>query len=211
MSNSNLDLYNRVREVPKEAKKPIKGGRLKGYTNINPMWRIKKLTEEFGICGIGWYTKTIKKWIEPGANGELVAFVDIELYVKNGDKWSIPIEGSGGSMVVEKETCGLYTSDECYKMAYTDALSVACKSLGIGADVYWEEGKTKYDKLAENSTSQPNPQEQQALNKRDEVFKVAIELNKIESITKQYKVKHFTALSEEQIDDIYNKMFKKAG
>ena len=27
-------------------------------------------------------------------------------------------------------------------MAYTDALSVACKSLGMGADVYW--GDSKY-------------------------------------------------------------------
>lgn len=36
-------------------------------------------------------------------------------------------------------------SDECYKMATTDALSVACKNLGIGADVYWKESKTKYD------------------------------------------------------------------
>lgn len=36
-------------------------------------------------------------------------------------------------------------SDECYKMATTDALSVACKNLGIGADIYWKESKTKYD------------------------------------------------------------------
>ena len=36
------------------------------------------------------------------------------------------------------------TSDECYKMAYTDAISVAAKALGIGADVYWAAGRTKY-------------------------------------------------------------------
>ena len=29
----------------------------------------------------------------------------------------------------------MYTSDECYKMALTDALSVACKALGVAADV----------------------------------------------------------------------------
>ena len=44
----NLDLYNRVRIVPEEAKKPIKGGRLNGMTDINPMWRIKVLTSEYG-------------------------------------------------------------------------------------------------------------------------------------------------------------------
>ena len=50
----NLKYYNMGREVPQEAKKNIGGGRLKGMTDINPMWRIKKLTEMFGVCGIGW-------------------------------------------------------------------------------------------------------------------------------------------------------------
>lgn len=57
----NLELYNRVRSVPEEAKKAITAGRTKGFTDINPMWRIKKLTEEFGVCGIGWYYKPVKK------------------------------------------------------------------------------------------------------------------------------------------------------
>ena len=47
-------------------------------------------------------------------------------------------------MLVAAETKGLYTSDEAFKMAYTDAISVACKQLGIGADVYWSRGETKY-------------------------------------------------------------------
>jgi len=58
----------------------------------------------------------------------------------------MPISGTGGSMFVAKEKNGFYVSDECYKMATTDAISVACKQLGIGADVYWQADKTKYDK-----------------------------------------------------------------
>ena len=49
-----LEIYNRCREVPKEAQKAIAAGRLKGKTDINPMWRIKKLTELFGPAGTGW-------------------------------------------------------------------------------------------------------------------------------------------------------------
>lgn len=141
-----LDIYNRVREVPQEAQKPIGGGRLKGMTDINPMWRIKTLTEVFGPAGIGWYYKITEKRLEPGANGEIAAFVDIELYVKHGDEWSAPIVGTGGAMFVAKEKSGPYTSDECYKMALTDAISVACKALGMGADVYWQKDRTKYDR-----------------------------------------------------------------
>lgn len=146
----NLELYNKVREVPQDAKKTISAGRIKGFTDINPMWRIKCLTEQFGPCGIGWYYKTVEKWTET-VGDEICAFVMIELYVLYDGKWSQPISGTGGSRLATKERSGVYVSDECYKMATTDALSVACKNLGIGADVYWKEGKTKYDQTGSAS------------------------------------------------------------
>lgn len=141
----NLELYNKVRNVPQEAKKEIKGGRLKGMTDINPMWRIKTLTEQFGICGMGWKTEIVNKWLDEGANGEIIANVEIKLYVKVQEQWSDGIPGIGGSKFTSKESNSIYTDDECYKKAYTDACSVACKNLGIGADVYFEKDSTKYD------------------------------------------------------------------
>lgn len=141
----NLDLYDKVRVVPENAKKPITGGRLNGMTDINPMWRIKTLTEQFGVCGIGWKTEIVRTWLDNGANNEISANVEIKLYIKVDGKWSDGIPGVGGSMLVSKEKSGLYTDDECYKKAYTDALSVACKALGIGADVYFEKDSSKYD------------------------------------------------------------------
>ena len=148
-----LALYNKLRAVPEEAKKSIGGGRLKGMTDINPMYRIKALTEAFGPCGVGWYYEITNKEIMPGANGEVVAIVDINLFIRSNisvDEWSKPIPGTGGSMFIANEKSGLYTSDEAFKMALTDALSVACKALGVGADVYWSKDRTKYDsKVAE--------------------------------------------------------------
>ena len=142
--SENLKIYNEVREVPKEAKKNIGGGRLKGMTDINPMWRIKALTEQFGPCGIGWKYEITEKILEHGANDEISAFVDINLFYKYEDVWSEAIPGTGGSSFVAKEKNGLYVSDECFKMALTDALSVACKALGVGANVYWDKDETKY-------------------------------------------------------------------
>ena len=150
--DKNLDLYNKVRSVPDNAQSEIKGGRLAGKTDINPMWRIKTLTEIFGACGFGWRYEIIDKRLEKGANDEVAAFVDINLYIKINGEWSEPIQGTGGSMFVAKEKNGLYTSDECFKMALTDAISVACKALGVGADVYWNKDKTKYNKEDSEST-----------------------------------------------------------
>ena len=141
----NDELYNLCREVPDSAKKPITAGRLKGKTDINHMWRIKRLTEMFGACGFGWWYTVDKQWLETGANGEISAFCNISLYCKVDGEISQAIPGTGGSSFVTSERNGLYTSDEAYKMALTDALSVACKALGMGADVYWEADRTKYD------------------------------------------------------------------
>jgi DNA-directed RNA polymerase subunit RPC12/RpoP len=143
----NMKIYDKVREVPREAQKKINGGRMNGKTDINPMWRIRALTENFGPCGIGWYYDITNKWLEPGSDGEVAAFVEIALYIKEDGEWSKPIVGIGGNSFVTKERSGFYTSDECYKMALTDAISVACKALGFGADIYWETDPTKYDRF----------------------------------------------------------------
>lgn len=145
-----LAIYNALRAVPDEAKKAIGGGRLKGMTDINPMWRIKALTEQFGPCGTGWKYEVLRRELCPGAGDEVAAFVDISLYVRDGELWSAPIPGTGGSMFVSNEKNGPYTSDECFKMALTDAIGVACKALGMAADVYWEKARTKYDQPLAN-------------------------------------------------------------
>ena len=146
----NMDIYNAHRQVPKEATKPITAGRLKGMTDINPMWRIKVLTEQFGPCGIGWYYTTDKQWFEP-CGQETVAFVNISLYVKVDGEWSKPISGTGGSKLGAMEKSGLYVSDEALKMATTDAISVACKQLGFAADVYWQNDRSKYSGAQESA------------------------------------------------------------
>lgn len=151
---NNLDLYNYLRVVPEEAKKTIKGGRIAGMTDINPMWRIKMMTEAFGICGIGWKYEITRQWSETFGE-EVKAYCNINLYVKVKDEWSEAIPGTGGSTEVSKERSGVYVSDECYKMALTDALSVAMKALGVGADVYFSNDRTKYTQPTPAQPEQP--------------------------------------------------------
>ena len=190
----NLHFYNLGREVPDSAKKPISAGRMKGSTDINPMWRIKKLTEMFGACGVGWYYVPTKKWLESYGE-EIACFVDIELYIKVDGEWSKPIYGNGGNMFAAKEKAGIHVSDECYKMATTDALSVACKQLGIGADVYFEKDKTKY------TSSNEIP---------DGLSEVCKELKRTgygeKAILKTYKIDNISQMSDLQIKDFLQKI-----
>ena len=134
----NLFYYNAGREVPREAQKPFSNGKFSG-TDINPMWRIKKLTEMFGPAGVGWYVDEVTERCE--IHGETtISIVNLNLYVNVNGEWSKPIYGTGGNVLLRKGAA----SDEGYKMAYTDALSVACKALGIGADIWFANDNTKY-------------------------------------------------------------------
>lgn len=144
----NLDLYLKFAPVPENAKKKISGGKLNGKTDINPIWRIKMLTETFGPVGFGWYTHITDRWVET-ADGESAAWIKLELFVKDPatGEWSKPIEGTGGSKQNGKGQ-GDGINDEAFKMAETDAISVACKKLGMGADIYWEADKTKNSRPA---------------------------------------------------------------
>lgn len=200
----NLSIYNRVRTVPDSAKKKIQGGRMSGKTDINPMWRIKVLTETFGPCGIGWYYKTTKQWTEIYGD-EIAAFVNIELFIKVDGEWSQPIFGVGGSMFVAKEKTGPYVSDECFKMATTDAISVACKQLGIAADVYWDKDPTKYNQNNDNpqhesDTTAEDPRLQHVY---DELRRTGYS---VLSLCKTYKLNDISQISDLQIKDFLKRV-----
>ena len=226
----NLEIYNQVRKVPKNAQKEIKAGRLKGMTDINPQWRIEKLTEVFGPVGIGWFAEEIKREFVNGANEEIMCFVDINLYIKNGSEWSKPIYGTGGSTFVAKESKGLYTSDEVVKMAYTDAISVACKQLGFGADVYWNKSDSKYQQETNNVTQPTTKKVDKPVEMiNDNQIKVIHTLfNKIEksetqvfknftndtakeNVYKQYKITSSKELTKENADKMIELLKKKVG
>ena len=214
--NGNLSIYERVRGVPAEAKKAIEAGRLKGKSDINPMWRIKKLTEVFGPVGFGWYTEVVKSWTEVDENSDVAVFVDINLYVQKDGQWSKPIYGNGGNKLISHErkyengvpVVVPYLDDDAYKKAYTDAISVAAKALGVGADVYFEKDLTKYD-VAQSQPVAPASVETQVeapkptLSPSMKTWKQAIaftasQKDSVENLSARLKAKY--TISEEHLD-----------
>ena len=156
-TNKHLESWNKLRNPPSWALKKIVGGRLKGFSDINPQWRYQVMTEVYGPCGIGWKFDIVRLWTEPGPDNQVFAFAQINLYTHKPDEtaWSAPIPGIGGHMLIprekdrdkdEKGATKLHANDEAYKMAVTDALSTAMKMLGVAADVYagaWDGSKYK--------------------------------------------------------------------
>ena len=151
---SNLTIWDKVKSVPQENLKEIKGGRLNGKSDISPQWRYQILTEVFGVCGIGWKYTIDKLWMENGDNGQIAAFALISLFIKHDNEWSEAIPANGGSMFIANERNGAFTSDEAFKMAITDALGTAAKMIGVAADVYMGKVDTKYAQTEPNQAPQ---------------------------------------------------------
>ena len=144
---NNMSIWEQVQHCPDEALTTIQGGKLKGKSDISPIWRYKQLTGVFGPAGYGWEVTDEDYSVLDGANGEKVVICRLKLSFLCDGEWSDPIPGQGGAMLIATEKGQLVTNDEAFKMAYTDAISVACKQLGFAADVYWSKGSdSKYQK-----------------------------------------------------------------
>lgn len=177
---NNKRIWDRVKEPPKSALKSINAGRLKGMTDIKPQWRYEAMTELFGPVGFGWYHTIDDIRVDRAQDGTEVATVVVSMFVKEGDEWSNPIQGIGGSMLVAKESAGNRTSDEAFKMAETDALSVAMKRLGVGASIYYGRyDGSKYSSQPEEPAipAQRSPEETEKL--VEQADKMAIVLREL--------------------------------
>jgi hypothetical protein len=164
--------YENLASPPADAVKQITGGKLKGFSDINPQWRYEALTNEFGLCGVGWKFEIANTFTEPiPATQELMIFVQVNLYVKDGDKWSEPIPGFGGDFLIVKDKNGIHGNDEGYKMAITDALGSAAKVIGVAADIYRGRMESKYSRPA--APPAPKPQAPKAPRKVDSLRAIA--------------------------------------
>lgn len=206
----NLELYNFWKKVPDNAQRTIQGGNLNGKTDINPQWRIEVLTQKFGPVGFGWVTEIIEHWDDVATIGntiERVAWVRINLRVCVDGKWSLPIEGIGGSKYAGKGR-GSELNDEAFKMAETDAISVACKKLGIGADVYWNKDATKYTDPTKQGQRQQQPQQQRpALRQLDP--KEVLFTNVIKAVANGYDRRQCEAACNKHGVTISNEIWQK--
>ena len=140
---SNTRYWDALKRPPGSALKTIDAGRLKGKSDISPQWRTQAMTEQFGPCGIGWRYEIVNVWSVP-AGEEVFAFAQVNLYIREEGEWSEAIPGIGGSKLMQSERNGIHANDEGFKMALTDALSVAMKQLGVAADIYlglWDGSK----------------------------------------------------------------------
>lgn len=137
MASPNTRIWDAVSKTdPKHTKPFTRSGGFKG-TATKPIWLIKRLTEQFGPCGIGWgMDKPDYQFVTAG--DEILVFCTVALWYREAaaDAKVATVYGVGGDKVMGKNKYGPFTNDEAAKASYTDAMSNAMKQIGMGADIH---------------------------------------------------------------------------
>jgi hypothetical protein len=133
----NTKLWDNLgRTDPAHTKQFKRGGGFSG-TAIKPMWSYRRMTEEFGPCGLGWGVGEPAFQVVPGPEGEVLVYCTASVwYTYAPGERQRTVYGVGGDKVVNKFSSGLKSDDEAFKKAFTDAVTNALKLIGVGADVH---------------------------------------------------------------------------
>lgn len=167
------------RTDPKHTQQFKRGGGFKG-TAIKPIWSYRRMTEEFGPCGLGWGVGEPSFQVVPGVNNEMLVYCTASVWFKRGDEASQTVYGVGGDKIVTHIRASEQynrperweNDDEAFKKAFTDAITNALKLIGVGADVHmglFDDNKyvnTMRAEFAEDAAPEP-PAKSSASLKRD--------------------------------------------
>lgn len=130
---SNTDLWDRLGKTdPKHTKGFKRAGGFSG-TAIKPIYSYRRMTEEYGPCGVGWGVGQPTFQTVEAPEGEVLVYCTVSIW--HGDRNNI-VFGVGGDKAVGKNKYGIQTDDEAFKKAFTDAVTNALKLIGVGADVH---------------------------------------------------------------------------
>lgn len=132
----NLALWNAVERTPQEHTKAITGKSYNG-TSPKPHYLVRKATETFGPCGIGWGFNIVSERVEDGAAaGERMHIACVRVWYEwNGKRGEV--EHIGGTPFSGVRSSGkTFIDEDAPKKSVTDALVKALSMIGFAGDIF---------------------------------------------------------------------------
>lgn len=140
MSADNLALWASVETTDPKHTKPITGKAYSG-TSPKPYYLVRRATETFGPCGIGWGFEIVEEKIIDGATIEPGVFERVHTarvrvwYEWKGKRGTV--EHVGQTMFCGRRKSGTpYTDEDAPKKSVTDALIKALSMIGFAGDIF---------------------------------------------------------------------------
>lgn len=143
MAEQNKEFWNRVMKTDPARVKAITGKQYKG-NSPQPYYLVERMTEEFGMCGIGWGLDIISERMERLTDTDVLHIAHVELWYVQGDKTG-RIQQVGQTKAAYLTSTGKMMVDEdAPKKSVTDAMTKCMSYLGFSGDIFsghWDDSK----------------------------------------------------------------------
>lgn len=160
----NTALWDQVEKTDPKHVKAITGKSYQG-SSPKPQYLVKRATETFGPCGIGWGFNIVSERIEEGAGGEKMHIAHVRVWYKWGGEMG-SVEHVGGTQFSGTRSSGKpFTDEDAPKKSITDALVKALSMIGFAGDIFMGRyDDSKYvnemrQEFSEEKTTSPKPSE----------------------------------------------------
>lgn len=177
--NQNTVLWDSICKTDPAHTSEIKGKDYKG-TSPKPHWLVRRATEVFGPCGLGWGFSVIDERVERFGDVDSIHIARVEFWYKQGDqickvqhmgqtKMSYMTSGYGGKQSTFK------VDEDAPKKSVTDALVKCMSMVGFAGDIFlgrWDDCKyvqevrqefaQQAQQQAQQQNRQPPQQQRQA-------------------------------------------------
>ena len=143
MINENMEFWQSVKKTDPKRVKPITGKPYQG-NSPQPYYLVERMTEQFGMCGIGWGINIISERMERLTETDVLHIAVIELWYIHCDK-----RGSI-SQIGQTKACYLTNAnkmmidEDAPKKSVTDAMTKCMSYLGFAGDIFsglWDDSK----------------------------------------------------------------------
>lgn len=138
-----MKFWESVKKTDPNRVKPITGKQYKG-NSPQPYYLVERMTESFGMCGIGWGLNIINERMERLTDTDVLHIAVIELWYQHGDKKG-SITQVGQTKACYKTSSGSMLVDEdAPKKSVTDAMTKCMSYLGFAGDIFsgqWDDNK----------------------------------------------------------------------
>jgi hypothetical protein len=142
-TTENMKFWESVKKTDPKRVKPITGKQYKG-NSPQPYYLVERMTESFGMCGIGWGLNIVNERMERLTDTDVLHVAVVELWYKQGDALG-SITQIGQTKACYKTSSGSMLVDEdAPKKSVTDAMTKCMSYLGFAGDIFsgqWDDSK----------------------------------------------------------------------
>jgi len=140
---NNREFWDRVKKTDPRRVKQITGKQYKG-NSPQPYYLVERMTEEFGMCGLGWGLNIKNERMERMSEHDILHVAVVELWYRH-DGETGRIEQIGQTKAAYMSSKGTLVVDEdAPKKSVTDAMTKCMSYLGFSGDIFsghWDDSK----------------------------------------------------------------------